>query len=121
MKRWLKYAGIVMASLVALAALAVGGLYWKGRSALSAEYTIAPVDFEVPHDAAALAEGQRLFRARGCAACHGDDGGGAVIIDAEPIGRLVGANITVIASHWRPRDFDSAIRHGVSPAGRPYL
>jgi mono/diheme cytochrome c family protein len=121
MKRWLKYAGIALAVIVLVLAGAIGALYWKGRSALSTEYTIAPTDFEIPHDAAALEEGQRLFRARGCAACHGDDGGGAVIIDAEPIGRLVGANITVIAPHWRPRDFDTAIRHGVSPAGRPYL
>ena len=71
----------------------------------------------VPSDAAARAEGERLYVTRGCADCHRDDGGGRVFLDIAPC-RAVATNLTAFAAHASPTDWDRAVRHGVAQDGR---
>lgn len=76
-------------------------------------------------DAGSVEQGRYLYQSRGCAECHGADGGGRVFID-EPNGlRVRGANITRGAGSavaaYTERDWVRAIRHGVKPDGKPLL
>jgi mono/diheme cytochrome c family protein len=71
-----------------------------------------------------LDRGRYLFNTRGCAECHGDDGGGRTFIDDTEHGMRVkapniagGPNSMVV--RYTAVDFERTIRHGVKPDGRP--
>jgi cytochrome c553 len=74
----------------------------------------------------AVERGRHLVNVRYmCTACHGKNLGGGVMIDAFPIGSLLGPNLTrgpgsrtldYVAAHW-----DRAVRHGILPDGRPSI
>ncbi len=76
--------------------------------------------------AAAVARGEHLVRARyACADCHGEDFSGGVMMDAMPVARAFGPNLTggegsPVAS-FSPADWDRAVRHGVGGDGRPLI
>lgn len=72
----------------------------------------------------ALERGQHLLAARyPCADCHGEDFGGGVMVDAFPLGTLLGPNLTRgaggVVTDYTPADWDRAVRHGILPDGRP--
>ena len=62
-------------------------------------------------------------RTYACTECHGANFGGGVMIDAFPIGRLLGPNLTMGQGSrtrtYGPADWDRIVRHGVLPDGRP--
>lgn len=81
-------------------------------------------------DSAALAQaverGRHLVASRyPCGECHGADFGGGVMIDDPALGRMLGPNLTAgrgsAVAAYGPGDWDRAVRHGVSPRGRPLL
>ncbi|SRR5579871_1541973 len=145
MKRVLKWIGVLLA-VVVIAAL---GFYtWASvtTSRLRAQtYETHSVDFPIPFpldpsevaasnlsdDAArqlalqrAVARGQHLVTARyTCIACHGANFGGGVMVDAFPIGHLLGPNLTLgagsVTANFTARDWDRIVRHGVLPDGHP--
>lgn len=120
MKRVLKWAGIILGSLVGLIAVAVGVTVAISMSRQSTTYDVRVEPIELPTDEASLAEGERLFLARGCGECHGANGTGRVIMDAAPA-RVVGSNLTVVTRGWGVEDHLRAIRHGVRPDGSPLV
>jgi mono/diheme cytochrome c family protein len=70
--------------------------------------------------------GEHLIHARyACVDCHGADLSGGVMIDAFPIGTLLGPNLTSGAggktANYSAADWDRAVRHGVLPDGRPSM
>jgi mono/diheme cytochrome c family protein len=72
----------------------------------------------------ALARGKHLVESRYvCIECHGKNFGGGTMIDAFPIGTLLGPNITTGAGSrtldYGPADWDRIVRHGVKPDGTP--
>ena len=74
--------------------------------------------------ARALERGRHLVEARyACGECHGSDFGGGVMVDAFPIGRLLGPNLTSgrggVTASYTTADWDRIIRHGILPGGRP--
>ncbi|MEQ9568907.1 MAG: c-type cytochrome [Longimicrobiales bacterium] len=76
--------------------------------------------------AAAIARGEHLVRARyGCADCHGEDFSGGVMMDAMPVARAFGPNLTTgeggPTRDFTPADWDRAVRHGVGSDGRPLI
>ncbi len=79
-------------------------------------FTPAPSDFSIPTDAASIAEGDRLFDARGCSDCHGEDAGGLVRIDDPALGRFVSANLTTFASA-DAATWSRAVRDGLRADG----
>jgi mono/diheme cytochrome c family protein len=121
MNRWLKRAALV----VVILALGVGALVATGlflgeqRATRRIDITVAPVALR--DDAAAVERGRYLFGSRGCAECHGANGGGATLVDDGKGLRLAGPNITTgnprMAS-YQPVDWVRSIRHGVSTDGR---
>lgn len=75
------------------------------------------------------ARGAYLARASGCIACHTDvSGGGKPLAGGAPLktkfGTFYAPNLTTDESYgigdWTIEQFAQAVRHGVSPEGRPY-
>ncbi|MSR06503.1 MAG: c-type cytochrome [Gemmatimonadetes bacterium] len=147
MKKVLKVIGI----LLGLVVLAAGAFYlWAGSAAnskLATSYTVHAVDFPVPFplDSAevrkmrlrpeaaaklagerALERGEHLVESRyGCLECHGGGFSGGVMVDAAPIGRLFGPNLTTGKGsrtlEYHVADWDRIVRHGVRKDGLPAI
>jgi mono/diheme cytochrome c family protein len=125
LKKPLKIVGAATALLALLAAAAFAGAVWLGerKMARTVDVRVVPVPFV--KDAAAVKLGKALYESRGCAACHGPDGGGLAFID-EPGGMYVKApNITSgpggVVREYAEGDWVRAIRHGVNPSGHALL
>lgn len=147
MRTLLKILGVLVVVLIVVGA----GLYlWAGYTAsqrLTRTYETHRVDFPIPFpltteelaaagvaddpgDALALerarARGQHLVRSRyHCIECHGENFGGGVMVDAFPMGRFLGPNLTAgrggVVADYAPADWDRAVRHGVLRDGRPSI
>ena len=145
MKKVLQILGLVLVVLV----VAAGAVYlWAGSAAnrrLARTYTTHTVDFPIPFPlseeevrrrrltpeaaarearAQAMERGQHLVEARYvCIECHGRDFSGGVMVDAPPIGRLFGPNLTSgkgsRTENFQPADWDRIVRHGVRRDGTP--
>ncbi|WP_218509675.1 cytochrome c [Variovorax sp. dw_308] len=125
-KKWLRRVGVVVLFLLALAAAAI----WLGQQMadrkMQRKLDIPVQAVALRDDAAAVARGQYLFQSRGCADCHGANGGGRVFIDDPKTGmRVAGPHISPgpgsVTAGYQPVDWVRAIRHGVSPAGRALI
>ncbi len=141
----------VFGGLVALFLVAGGGFYlWAGSSSAGLmERSVEvhdgpfPVPFPLteaevveagftPEEADALAleraieRGRHLVRARyACTDCHGENLGGGVMVDAFPIGTVLGPNLTrgqgSRVLDFTASDWDRIVRHGVRADGRPAM
>lgn len=85
---------------------------------------LTPSEAEAEAHSRAIERGRHLVEARyACAECHGSDFGGGVMVDAFPIGRLLGPNLTSgrggVTSSYTTTDWDRIVRHGIRPDGRP--
>lgn len=72
----------------------------------------------------ARVRGRHLVESRyPCMECHGKNFGGGTMVDAAPIGRLFGPNITTGKGSrtlsYTARDWDHIVRHGIKPDGTP--
>ncbi|TVP45031.1 MAG: cytochrome C [Gemmatimonadales bacterium] len=134
--------------LLLLVVLGLGFYGWASASSsrsLARTFDSHAVDFPVPYPLAAeevealslseaeadqlalaraLERGEHLIRARyGCTHCHGHDFGGGVMVDAFPLGTLLGPNLTSgeggVVATYSAADWDRAVRHGILPDGRP--
>lgn len=117
-KAWLRRLGIGVAVIVAVLLLSLGGAYAASTSKESTRYEVESTTFEIPTDAASIAEGQRLYTARGCSSpdCHLDDGGGRVL-EMGPLGSLSASNLTVLCADFTAADWSRSVRHGVNREG----
>ena len=122
MKKIIKRALLVIVLFIAAFAAFV---FFKSRSRFGKTYTIAEHKLAVPTSAADIAEGKRLYVARGCVDCHGSDLSGATFLDAGPIGKYTGSNLSKgkggAASRLTDSEFERAIRHGVAKSGKPLI
>ena len=139
---------VIGALVVLVLVAAVGAYVWAAVTAnrvRSQTFTAHTVDFQVPFplseaEAATVPEADRarvaLERAaeRGrhlvlsryaCVECHGQNFGGGTMIDAFPMGTILGPNITTGRGsrtlNYRPADWDRIVRHGILPDGRPAM
>lgn len=121
----IKGAGYVVGAIVICLVLAAGGLYWYTSSTFETEYDV-PVDtLTVSTDSATISHGRYIARTRGCRDCHGEDFGGATVVDDPMVGTLSGSNLTPgeggVGAGYDQDDWIRAIRHGVGPDGRPLM
>ena len=124
MRIWLRRIGIGLATLVGIVLLAAAGVYVAGGRKLQHSFAVTtrPPAEPALADSALVARGRHLATAIGkCAACHGDDFGGQVMIDDPALGRAVAANLTPgrggRPADWGMADWDRAVRHGVRRDG----
>lgn len=113
--------GIAVSGLALFGAASV-----KASMRLSKQYETHRITFPLPaaSDAAAIERGRHLVTARyGCAACHGQNLGGGVMIDDPAIGSVLGPNLTLgrggRGADFTMADWDRIVRHGVKPDGTP--
>jgi mono/diheme cytochrome c family protein len=117
-------------STLALASLLVAGVGAVAAGLLLAEHKmnrliqVEDKAILIDPSAARIEQGRYLFSTRGCADCHGSDGGGRTVIDAGGL-HVVSPNLTRGAqsatAHYRIEDWVRTLRHGVKPSGRPVL
>ncbi len=125
-RRLLRWTGRAVLALVALVAVVVLVAYGVSTRRMAQHFDVPPtmlLNTAFVPDSALVVAGERLATIRACNDCHGTDLGGKVMIDDPMLGRVVTANLTPggAADTFSMADWDRAVRHGVSPAGRGYL
>ena len=95
------------------------------RDRRSAENTLSGVDLNATALERAVARGERLVTTRtGCGGCHGDDFGGATLIDSPVLGRWAAPNLTMgkgsVTLNYDAADWDQRSAAWLTPE-RPHL
>lgn len=121
--RLLKWLGVGVGALAALVAVLAGLVYARSGSIIRRVYEVPEVALALPGDSALLARGRHLVEAVvKCGDCHGENLGGAVMIDAMPFARVVAPNLTRgrggVGESLSDAQLLRAIRHGVAADGR---
>ncbi len=123
MKKFLKWTGIVLLSLVLLIACSAWFLSSKFNSKFEKVYSLTPATVAIPTDSASVARGKVL--SVGCTGCHDADLGGKVFFDDPNIGILPSSNLTRAAGSetvgYTDEDFVRAMRHGLNKKGNPLM
>jgi cytochrome c553 len=119
----LKKAGIGLAGLVGVPAVAAVVLCFLGGARLERRYHIDVAAIAIPTDAAAIERGRHLAEAVTlCHACHGERFEGAVLFDDPWIGTVYAPDLTAdrggAGDRYTTADYVRAIRHGVNREGR---
>ena len=118
MKRLLRWVGIALGSLVALAIIAYVAAYVRSESLLRHTYEIPAVSISIPTDPESILEGRRLATIHGCfSGCHGKEAEGAVLFDQPIIAHVVAPNLTAAVRKYSDAELVVAIRHGLRPDG----
>lgn len=117
-RRTLRKVALTLAlGLVAMATAVFARSEWMLRR----RYPVNAAEVPAWGDSAGVTRGEHLFRTSSCGVCHGPDGGGALYMDAGPIGVVNGPNLTRghggVAATRSDLDWVRAIRHGVRPDG----
>ncbi len=118
MSRIIRLLGYVVVAVLAVAFLGAAGLWVNGGRTLARRY---PAEFPAvspKSDSASIARGAHLAKAvLNCSVCHGPDLGGAVYMDAGPMGVVARANLTTgkggIGATRTDADLVRAIRYGI--------
>lgn len=124
--RMLTILGYVLGGLAVAALVVVISVYALSERRLTRAYAVSPRTPPAATDPLSIERGRHVVEAIGkCTACHGERLEGRVMIDNASMGRVVAPNLTRgIGGIGRSRtdvDLVRAIRHGVSPAGRPLV
>lgn len=123
MKRWIKWTA---SGAMLLAAILIGsaasGLYLAEQKR-NRTIDIKPRPVAYTTDAQTIERGRYLYASRSCSYCHGAQGTGREFVNDGKGTRIVGPNITPagVVARYPPEDWNSVIRHGVKPNGRPVL
>jgi mono/diheme cytochrome c family protein len=120
MHRYVKRMGVgVCVLLVLVAGIAIAGkTLGERKRARTVSVTVQPVAWAT--GTAELERGRYLYQSRGCAECHGRDGGGREFINDGKGMRIRGPNITPggTTSQYTAEDWVRIVRHGVRSNGR---
>jgi mono/diheme cytochrome c family protein len=120
MAKALRWAGLVLATLLILILLAAGWIWVASSRALASRVDPA-VETLVQPTAAQLADGPRQLRVLGCVSCHGENLAGKPFIDDAKVGLLNASNLTLIAAKASDQQLAQAIRQGIGHDGRSLL
>ena len=122
MRTFLKWAGIVVAGLAAIVAIAVAAIYVISNREINRTYAVPAVSVTLPTDSATIAYGERLSSVFGCHDCHGENLGGGPVIEEPAFATLYAPNLTSgrggVGGTFTDADYVRAIRFGVSPDGK---
>jgi cytochrome c553 len=117
MRRFLRWIGIGLASVAALAVVACAVVYVLSERVLRHSYPVPATALSIPSDAASISEGKRLATIRGCFnGCHGKETQGSVMFEDPMIARVVAPNLTI--HRYSDAELAGIIRHGVRLGGR---
>ena len=123
MKRWIKWTagGALLLGMIVAATAAIGLYLAEQRRNRYIDIKPRPVAYTT--DAQTIERGRYLYTSRGCTDCHGAQGTGREFVNDGKGTRIAGPNITAagVVGRYQPEDWNSVIRHGVKPNGRPVL
>jgi mono/diheme cytochrome c family protein len=116
----------VLGGLAGLLVVTATGVYLASEARLNKEYDVPVETIIIPTDPASIERGKHLFEAvGGCAACHGKDLAGGVVLEDAAIGKFYASNLTSgqsgVGGSFSDQDFVRAIRHGVLPDNKAVL
>lgn len=123
MKRFLKWTGIVVLSLVLVFVISAFIMNSKSESRLTKIYDITPKKLMVNSDEASLENG-KIWATSLCTSCHGLDFSGTDFFNEPDIAVIHAPNITSGkggVGQFSDEDFVRIIRHGVKHDGTPAL
>lgn len=124
-KLWIKRTAIGLLGLAGLAAAALVIAAQLGERKAQRRIDVALPPLAQHVEAADVERGRYLYRSRGCADCHGLDGGGLDVIDDGKGLRVHAPNISTAAGSptlaYSEADWQRTVRHGVAPSRRPLL
>lgn len=126
MNRWIKRSLAGVAITVAIGASTLGGAAIYGDRKMKRSIELPEYPIPLLNDSASIEHGRYLFQARGCAECHGENGGGRVFLSDPNTGMQVAAPNISSASEssvagYQPADWERTLRHGVKPNGQPLM
>jgi mono/diheme cytochrome c family protein len=123
MKRWISWtvAGVAAVVMLGAGAAALGYQMAERKMVRKVDVQVKPVAYS--NEAQAIERGKYLFESRGCAECHGANGGGREFVNDGKGVRLAGPNISPagVTAAYKPEDWVRTIRHGVKPNGAPAM
>ena len=118
MKKFLKWLGLVVVSVIALLVFAIIYVYFASERELARQYQVAEtLSVSLPADAAEIEEGHRLAHITGCTHCHGADLATPGPIDIPGIARFVPPNISKIIPTMSDAQLVGLFRRGVKLDG----
>ncbi|MFY7929476.1 MAG: c-type cytochrome [Oligoflexus sp.] len=122
MKRLWKWTLLLTVWIIGTMCLGGVSLYLYTEQKLAPRWSIEVPSFSIPRDPSAVEEGRRLLTVKACHDCHSLDFGGKTFIEALPIGRFSGTNLTrgqgSAIKDYDDLDWIRAIRHGLNPDGQ---
>ena len=120
MKKFFKWTGIILGSLIVVLAIAAYFIAGRAERELAARFTINVSTFSIPTDSASVDRGKHISAS--CWGCHGVDYSGKKFFDDPAIGTFAAANLTSgkggVGSTFKDIDWIRAIHHGVGQDGR---
>lgn len=124
MQPWLKRTALAIGICTVIVTGSLGAAVMVSDSKMHRALKISSYPIALKTDADSIEHGRYLFQTKGCADCHGNDGGGRIFMDDPEGGLLVsGPNISSSplsrVHQYRVDDWDRSIRHGVKPNGQP--
>jgi cytochrome c553 len=120
-KKILKWAGIVVSSLVTLIVLFFVVAYFISESRFNKKREIAGHEITIVNDSASIARGEHVARAVAkCQECHGENFGGKIHFEQAGFGRITTPNLTMggVGAKLTGLEWERALRHGVAPDGK---
>jgi mono/diheme cytochrome c family protein len=123
-KRVLRWIGLLVVVVLALAAVGFGVAVVASSRELGARVAVVPPPLTLGHGN--VERGKHLFNAvSSCVVCHRGDGGGGPFINDAAMALLNAPNLTRgnggVGAQYSDADFDRAIRRGVRPDGTRLL
>jgi mono/diheme cytochrome c family protein len=120
MARALRWAGYLLAALLALLLLAAGWVWFASNRALAARFDAVPERIVQP-TAAQLADGPRQLKVLGCVGCHGEGLKGNRFMDEPAIATIHAPNLTMLAANATDQQLAQGIRQGIGADGRSLI
>lgn len=124
MNNWVKGTSLTLAALGAAAVVTVLIGKEMGERKMQRFITIPVAPLIVSATVAGLDQGRYLYKTRGCADCHGANGGGKEVIRSGAM-LVISPNITAGADSatgaYVASDWVRTLRHGVKPSGKPVM
>ena len=124
MNKWVKRTSLGLVTLAILGVVTVVGGKVAGERKLLRRITLPATPVAIVSGPARIEQGRYLFSTRGCADCHGANGGGKTVIQDGPM-LIVSPNITTgansVTTAYEIADWVRTVRHGVKPNGNPVM
>jgi mono/diheme cytochrome c family protein len=124
MNQWVKRIGGTVVALGVIGAVAVAVALQAADRKQQRRIEVTVAALAVPAASISVERGRYLYNSRGCAECHGADGGGRTFVEDDGLvlaGPQIASGKASVTTTYRPEDWVRTIRHGVKPDGRPAM